>query len=257
MGGPHNWRMLSSSVVGSGHVARGVGCEDFHSIAQLTDGAWIAVAADGAGSARHAAEASKLVALEAKQFLATQLPKLALTDESAHRSLMGACLHHARTAIEALAAQDGEQSSRENLSQFATTLLAVCVDKEWISVLQLGDGAIVLRNMTGSLSLACKPVHGEYINETQFLTSPDFDQHAQYFVTRAAEIDAIAIFTDGIELLALNYPASTPHRPFFDPMFSFAAAPDATDTGVEEFLKSDRVCDRTDDDKTLIIAVRR
>jgi hypothetical protein len=39
-------------------------------------------------------------------------------------------------------------------------------------------------------------------------------------------------------------------------MFEFAENPNSTKAELEEFLQSDRVCERTDDDKTLVLAIR-
>jgi hypothetical protein len=70
------------------------------------------------------------------------------------------------------------------------------------------------------------------------------------------EISGLAMLSDGIELLALCYKDNTAHEPFFTPMFEFAEKPGSTKAELEEFLESERVCDRTDDDKTLVLAVR-
>jgi hypothetical protein len=53
----------------------------------------------------------------------------------------------------------------------------------------------------------------------------------------------------------MNYPDNTPYQPFFAQMFSFARRPDATEMELQAFLTSERVCARTDDDKTLVLVV--
>ena len=70
---------------------------------------------------------------------------------------------------------------------------------------------------------------------------------------------ALAMSTDGLLRLALKLPAYEPHPPFFKPLFAFIA--EAGDTAVASqqlagFLASPRVCARTDDDKTLVLAAR-
>jgi hypothetical protein len=63
-------------------------------------------------------------------------------------------------------------------------------------------------------------------------------------------------------MLALDmkdYPPE-PHLPFFRPFFEFVEhVPDETERKQQllNFLESPRVCSRTDDDKTLVIAVRK
>src|SRR5438876_7437042 len=50
------WRRLGASVIGSGHISRGVECQDAHGVAELPDGTLVIAVADGAGSARRSAE---------------------------------------------------------------------------------------------------------------------------------------------------------------------------------------------------------
>lgn len=64
------------------------------------------------------------------------------------------------------------------------------------------------------------------------------------------------MLSDGIQLLALRYADNTAHDPFFRPLFEFAGNPASTNAELEEFLRSERVCERTDDDKTLVLAIR-
>ena len=250
------WRIVSSSVIGSGHIAGGFPCEDFHVVDVLPSGAWVGVVADGAGSARYAAEGSRVAATAATKFLSKRLSDLAAIDEAALHSAMRDCLQHARDSLEGLVSTTHPAGDGEVLAQYATTLLAICVTEHWMSALQLGDGAIVLRQRTGDLTFVFQPRRGEYINETHFLTSSDFTERVQFRVLPSADTDAIAILTDGIEILALDYATASPFGPFFQPMFNFASNLEANEMALEEFLKSDRVCERTDDDKTLLLAVR-
>src|SRR4051794_1156891 len=52
------WRALAASVTGSGHRARGIGCEDASAVEVLDDGTLLIAVADGAGSAPRASEGS-------------------------------------------------------------------------------------------------------------------------------------------------------------------------------------------------------
>lgn len=76
-------------------------------------------------------------------------------------------------------------------------------------------------------------------------------------------IDEVALFTDGIESLVLHYASKTVHNRFFDNMFAPVRAleKEGMDADLskelEKYLASPAVCERTDDDKTLILAKRR
>jgi len=72
------------------------------------------------------------------------------------------------------------------------------------------------------------------------------------------ELAGLALMSDGLSRLALQLPAYTPHAPFFIPLWAFAAQAGMGNLANQElaaFLASDRVCARTDDDKSLVIAV--
>jgi hypothetical protein len=71
---------------------------------------------------------------------------------------------------------------------------------------------------------------------------------------------ALAMISDGLIRLAMNLPENVPHSPFFQPLLAFAAAAKNEVEAQEQlaaFLASERVCARTDDDKTLVLAILR
>jgi hypothetical protein len=59
--------------------------------------------------------------------------------------------------------------------------------------------------------------------------------------------------TDGLQLVAFDLSTGMPHAPFFTPFFAFAAG-DGDAEQLAEFLGSERVGERTDDDVTLVVA---
>jgi hypothetical protein len=99
---------------------------------------------------------------------------------------------------------------------------------------------------------------GEYANETYFLTQEDALERVQASVYEKA-VNYLAVMSDGLTRLALQLPAQEPHLPFFQPLFAFAARAHEEEQAARhlvDFLNSERVCDRTDDDKSLVLAVR-
>jgi hypothetical protein len=69
----------------------------------------------------------------------------------------------------------------------------------------------------------------------------------------------MAMLTDGLQMIALDYATKKPHLPFFGPLFSklrSATNADELEPSLRDFLGSSRVNERTDDDKTLIVATR-
>ncbi|HEY6286920.1 MAG TPA: PP2C family serine/threonine-protein phosphatase [Ktedonobacteraceae bacterium] len=143
-----------------------------------------------------------------------------------------------------------------SLHDFATTLLVAAVTPKWIVVAQVGDGAIIVQNEKWTFELLTQPNHGEYVNQTSFITDADFLQQVQYNIKpRLSTLEGMALITDGLENLALDFATKTPYQPFFAPLFRFAACQESTEEELKNFLSSVRVCKQTDDDKTLVLAV--
>ena len=242
------WRYLGASVAGTSHIQRDIPCQDSHESQIIGDHTVVIAVADGAGSAERAEEGSRAAAHTATAFIADQLRAAQPDRAEAWNALLAQALKEARSALEQLAGA--------NLKLVATTLLLAVATPEWLATAQLGDGGIVGEFRFEELRVFSRPGNAEYINETVFLTSPDFLNQAHYTVSAAEDLTGIALFSDGMQLLAIQYADNTAHKPFFVPVFEFAARPGSKVEELVEFLRSERVCERTDDDKTLSIAVR-
>jgi hypothetical protein len=244
------WGAIAASVAGSGHRARDVGCQDACAI-ELHEGSLLLAVADGAGSARLAAEGSALAVAVAMEEL-----RVRAGDALCGRRLVDV-LAAARAALEPHAGDD----PLTELGDRATTLLVARVTEEAIVTAQVGDGAIVVRRVSGdgdgpeALEVLCPAERGEYLNETCFLTSDSWEDELRVGVVPADGVDAIAGLTDGLQLLAFDMATGEPHAPFFEPFFSFASANGSADD-LAAFLASERVAERTDDDVTLAVAAR-
>jgi hypothetical protein len=76
-------------------------------------------------------------------------------------------------------------------------------------------------------------------------------------------IDGVALFSDGIERLVLDFANHTAPAPFFDTMMKPLASSAIMGrdqklcTSLKRYLDGERVNERTDDDKSLILALRR
>lgn len=212
----------------------------------------MACVADGAGSAEHSQDGSKLacevvVELATAHYDETKGSFAGVTEELALE-----WAREARSRIEQLAAmREGK------LRDYATTLCVACLSPSQAIFMQIGDGAIVARRH-GVLGVVFWPQSGEYANSTMFLTGDRFEEHVQF---QAAEGDFtdVALLTDGVERLALSFEGRTPHPPFFDPLFSAlrsAPDPDALNAELHRFLESDSMKRRSDDDKTVVLAAK-
>jgi hypothetical protein len=127
--------------------------------------------------------------------------------------------------------------------------------------LQVGDGAIIRNDGTGHFTWLWWPQNGEYQNTTAFLID---DPNFANLKTRVIEerIDEVAVFSDGLQMLALNNETETVHQPFFKDLFKWLRLAKENehiailDKKLADYLAGDIINNRTDDDKTLLLATR-
>jgi len=244
------WTALGESVSGTSHSAGTGPCQDAFRVRRFgPDGEWLAVAvADGAGSASYADAGATLACDEFVRRIDLVPPDALFT-----RAGMDALFTDVRDALVAEAERLGVPPR-----EVACTALLAVVGPASAVVAQVGDGAIILGDGDGH-RVAFWPEPAEYANATDFLTDAQFADALRFEAT-AGPIVEVAVLSDGLQRLALDFEAKVPHAAFFRPLFDAlrgAADPAALGPPFREFLNSPRVNERTDDDKTLVIAIRR
>ena len=244
------WVALGECVTGTAHRGRGTPCQDAFRFRTLSPaGEWLAVAvADGAGSASHAEAGATLACDEFARRVGLVDPACLSTRNAIVELFAGV-----RDALVAEAARLGVPPR-----ELACTALLAVVGPESAALAQVGDGAIVLRDGAGC-RVVFWPEPAGYANATDFLTDDGFAD-ALRFEAMAGEVTEIAVLTDGLQRLSLDFSTRSPHGTFFGPLFDTlraAADPEALVEPFRAFLDSPRVNERTDDDKTLVVAVRR
>ncbi len=246
------WRAVGASVAGTSHAATMTRCQDFsaYEIARRPDGdeVLLAALADGAGSAASSHHGAR-TAVEA---VLAALRALVEAGYDVGEAEALEALRAARARVLGVAAEY-EHPARD----YASTLLFAALAPAGGVALQVGDGAIVVDD--GALRAATWPAQGEYANSTRFLVEDDALEHVQCAALGAAR--RIALFSDGLQALALHYASRAAHEPFFAPFFGYLETSPKTDAEIEAelraFLESGSVNARTDDDKSLVLAVRR
>ncbi len=249
-----SWRVVCASVVGTSHTCSGTPCQDscwaqVNSLLEKTPLLSIFVS-DGAGSASRGGEGAELAIEAAATFTAQILDRgeFGLNDALATDLVMAV-----RERIYAVA-----ETTCLKARDYACTFIGVLSSPIGTLVLQIGDGGVVVDVGTG-LEVALVPMSGEYANMTHFITDEDAITvlATKTYLDRALRV---AVFTDGIQRLALNMANNTPHEPFFTPFFNVMAKTSAEQEDqlqqlLVKFLGSQAVNERTDDDKTLALAV--
>jgi hypothetical protein len=216
--------------------------------------ALLAIISDGAGTAKFSSVGSRLAvecfARCAISHLRTSPLINGITEELVREWLDTARDHIFRSADQ-LATIPRE---------LAATLVAAVVCSDGAIVCHIGDGACVLRKKgKRDLEVASWPAHGEYANSTYFIT--DEPEPNLQFTSLDGEFSDLAIFSDGLERLALDFSTKSAFDRFFQPIFGpLATLPPGRNRGLSailrNYLDSQRIIERTEDDKSLILARR-
>jgi len=245
------WRVIGKSVVGTSHLKGQLPCQDFSDYLRCQIGGepvLIVGVSDGAGSAAlsHIGSQEAVSAL-LRQAASCERPVLEISREDVQGWFANSLAHLKSVA---------EREKIEVRDLACTSLLAVLGEGHAVFA-QIGDGAWIAET-SGVFGAVTWPQNGEFANETKFITSPGALDSME-FEKCSNSLTAAAGFTDGIQALTLNMGARSVHIPFFQPMF--AALADCDDetsllSPLINFLSSERVNERTDDDKTLVLARR-
>jgi hypothetical protein len=217
----------------------------------------VAVAvSDGAGSASRGEDGAAITCAslieQVELFLARNRSLASMTEQDAHE-----WLDALRKAI-----ADHASDARHEMRDYACTMLFALIGVETTVFLQIGDGVIVVNDQDQHWSWVFWPERGEFANTTFFVTDATAADHLR-FEQRQGSIDEVALLADGIEPLVLHYASRTVHAPFFDRIFgpvrrSQVVGEDlALSQDLENYLSSPAILQRTDDDKTLVLATRR
>jgi hypothetical protein len=244
------WKLLFQTVQGTAHERNGQPCQD-SCLVRLRREVLVLACADGAGSAGHADVGARLACRGIVRLVLEDLRDglpVAHIERDTARSWHDRLRQHLR--------KEAERRQVE-FPQLACTLLLAVVGERAAAFSQVGDGAIVLADGDAYRPVFW-PQNGEYANTTNFVTDDAFADNLAFEV-RAGSVDELALFTDGLQMLALNFADRTVHRPFFLPMFRKlrAAVPgEGLPRALRQFLRSPAVNQRSDDDKTLLLATR-
>ncbi|MBC1183766.1 protein phosphatase 2C domain-containing protein [Brevundimonas sp. WCHBH090558] len=246
------WRWAAASTIGTSHLRTGAPRQDAYGVRRTGNGRICAVVSDGAGSATYGGPGAWIVC---REFLAQAQSWSTNSPGLPEDQIISDWIDAIRDRI-SRAAERRASAPR----QFAATLAAVFATDSEALVIQVGD-SVVAGRADGSWTVPLWPESGEYASTTYFVT--DSPSPRLNLAREAVSFDGFALFSDGIETIALDHSEQQAHRPFLDPMIK--AIDNAPGSGrlaplsghLASYLDSDRVNDRTDDDKTLILLSRR
>jgi len=251
-----DWKYFYSSVKGTSHISNGSEKQDNCDSEMFNingNNYLVSVVADGAGSAKYSDISSayicKLFIRKSKQFLEKD------SIENLSREIVVTWFDYFQKVMTRFAALYKLGSTRE----LATTVLYALLSENLNIFIQIGDGIIAIADEQ-NISAIFLPQNGEFLNTTNFATQSNAKEIFM-FKTMSEPVKRIAIHTDGIEQIAFDFANQIPFLPFFSMFFNATdktkniGYSEALSKQLESFLQSERVNKKTDDDKTLFIAV--
>ena len=246
------WYIVGASVAGTKHQRSGKPCEDAWDMVAIDDLTACCVA-DGAGSAPAAAIGAHEAVSAAIVFM-TEHHRRAGGGETPAAELVKEAVIAAARSIEQRAAADGRPVEDLN-----TTLTVGAMTSEQIAVAQIGDCFAVVHDRERYRIIAYPESERRFVEETEFLTverAHNVEPTTIELPTDGRSVE-FALSTDGLAPLLLDrWSPPIPHDPFFQSLFRALDEERASQADLERFLGSPEVCQRTDDDKTLVLAKR-
>lgn len=256
------WKAIARPVIGVSHEKQGMPCQDYGKY-EISHDVIVGAVADGAGSAKYSDIGAKLVVNSVVDHLlqiaeriqkrkrCTLCSSQVLSEKTAEK-LFTETLSKARVIL-----QEQANSKDYSIDELACTLLAFVATPEWVAAMQIGDGFIVTRATDSEYKLIFPPDKGEFANETTFVTSSNAKDEMRVKVL-PGKSEFICASTDGLEKLAIRISDWAPFPPFFQPLEEYlreTSNPENEDEYLMNFLNSERLNARTDDDKTLLLCL--
>lgn len=242
-----SWRAAVDFRQGAAHRKTGTPCQDFGGVRTLPHlDIVVGAIADGSGSA----ELSHIGAQSATRCALTMLADRAAQADGPEESLLQNLILDVRANLDSTAKAYGCDPD-----DLACTLIAFIAWPTGIASIQIGDGYLIRGDGRYGFRKVGAGQRGEYVNETIFIT--DQDAPDQVAVTiEDGPVRFIAAATDGLEHVSISSENGLPHRPFFRPLndyVSMTANDDEIHRGIREFLRSEKLSERVDDDVTLLL----
>ncbi len=253
------WRIAHASAIGQAHINQNTECQDRFACATVETGTegevLIAVVADGAGSTTD----GQIGAQIACQIFTKEVTDFLSAKDASVKSLTA---DFGKLWISYFQKKIAEisQLNKKELRDYASTFVGAVIGTNSAVFYQVGDGGIVFSSSGDAKSyrFAIAPVEAEYVNVTEFVTDETAVESLRFELIEEAVEDLI-LFSDGIYAVAVDYQNNQPHEPFLMPMIAplrNGNAPNGLNEKLENFLSSPKINEKTDDDKTIILASR-
>lgn len=251
------WAWAAAACKGTSHEKTGIRLQDAF-VCSSTKGKesdfFFGVISDGAGSADYGGQGASIACNTlSRKIREFPLDLSGLPDDET----INIWIDNIRDRIFQAADRRGLRSR-----DFAATLICVISNGQESVVVHIGDGCAVFKDeITDEWIAPTWPEQGEFASTTYFVTD-EFDLHLR--ISRyLSPISALVLFSDGLERLALDFLEIKPYKGFLDGMTKPLAQSSQygkdhdLSAALKNYLNSETINSRTDDDKSLIIAIKK
>lgn len=149
---------------GVSHAERGTPCQDYVAVYD-NDEAISAVLCDGAGSAKFAEDASRLIAHGLSEILTERCNEII---NGSNEQIADIVFGSVNKIIDEVISNTNDGRTIED---YNSTFLSVTIKDNRAVIIHVGDGMIIARK-SDELKTISKPENGEFSNETYFVTNP-------------------------------------------------------------------------------------
>ena len=249
-----DWKYALASVIGTSHLDSNTTKQDFCLVEKKNINGvnyLFSAVADGAGSAKFSDKSSSYIC---RLFIRKAEKWLNENDISTlNKEVVLSWFLHFQNVLNRVV----RIYHIDSIKEFATTLLFALLSEKGNIFVQIGDD-LIAKGDINDLKCVFEPQHGEYINTTYFATEKNISERFM-FEFNSDKIKRLVMHTDGIEIISFNFALKKPHINFFNPIFAMldefnkSGLDKNTSEFIYGFLDCERVKQKTDDDKTMVI----
>ena len=249
------WKTFAARSTGSSHQFTNTPCQDAYLVENPSQDILLIAISDGAGTASRSSDGSTRIVEASLKSIKTSLSDqedLFQIDPNFISGVISKSFLDAQIDIISFA-----DTESVNLKEFSATLSIVALIGDWVAFGQIGDGVVVVETEIGEFTTKTRPQRGEYVNETTFITSENLQKKIEVVVEKAS-YHSITVMTDGLLSLATKLDKNEAYNPFFAPLLTYFRTFEDAEAGsrkLGELLESEQVSKKSDDDKSLVIAI--